>query len=120
MNVDDVRALLKANVSCDRAILLDDGEYYVQAESDVSGLLLCICDVALHEEDDAECHGGYCLREDSIWVTNLCIKNGPEASNLINYSVVCDDREHAIAVLWLMRHETAGYRTGRTNARPVN
>lgn len=103
--------ILRANVSSHSGILLDDGEYYIQADSEQSGLLLRICEMKLLEEDDAECQGGYFRREDGFWISNFCINTGDEL--LENMSLELYDKESSIIALWKMRHCTAGYRTGR-------
>jgi len=112
MNRDALLALLRASPSPDFGILLDDGEYYIEAESAESGMLLRICEVALLEKNDAECHGGYFLREDGVWILNFCINTGEDL--LQNVSAEVYDKESSIISLWEMRHYTAGYRTGRT------
>lgn len=119
MDINDVRELLKKVVYADNAILLDDGEFYIRADSDSSGMLLRICAISLDEEDDAECHGGYSHGSDGKWIANFSANLGPENGGQVNYSAECDDREHAIAVLWLMRVQTAGYRTGNTGNAPI-
>jgi hypothetical protein len=102
--------LLKADLSPDMNVLLDDGEYYIEAQSEDSGLLLRICEMQLLEEDDAECNGGYFRREDGVWILNFCINTGEEL--LQNVSAELNDKESSIIALWEMRHQTAGYRTG--------
>jgi hypothetical protein len=119
MNLDDVRELLKKVVYVNQAILLDDGEFYIQADSDSSGMLLRICSTSLLEEDDAECHGGYSLNSNGIWMVNFASNLGPENGGEVNNAAECDDREHAIAVLWLLRVQTAGYRTGNSGTAPI-
>lgn len=124
MTVDDVRKLLSQNSSPDARILLDDGEYYIEAESEESGLLLRIRSMALLEEDDAECHGGYSRRGDGTWIAQFRANTEPdddfdratsdEGDEIEVYTVEGDDREHVIAMLWLMRHSTIGFRTDET------
>jgi len=110
-NRDALLALLRTNASPDLGVLLDDGEYYIEAESEESGLLLRICEVTLLEKNDAECHGGYFRREDGVWTLNFCINTGEDL--LQNVSAEVDDKESSIICLWEMRRYTVGYRTGR-------
>jgi hypothetical protein len=111
VNYDPLLALLRSNANPDFGVLLDDGEYYIEAESEESGLLLRICDVKLLEKDDAECHGGYFRREDGVWILNFCISSGEDL--IENVSGEVKDKESSIMSLWKIRHHTAGYRTGR-------
>lgn len=110
MDHENLLALLAMDSKPDPGILLDDGKYYIEEESADSGLLLRICNVALLEQDDAECHGGYQRREDGAWVINFCVTAKDDLVE--NMSAEFDDRDSAIVALWKIRSMTAGYRTG--------
>lgn len=112
MTIDDVRQILQRCASPDHGVLLDDGEFHISAQSPESGLLLKVCDIALLEEDDSECHGAYHRRADGVWMLGFCMGSESGDGTVQHVSAEADDRDHAIAILWLMRHKTAGYRSG--------
>lgn len=108
-----VVSLLKTMIRPSEKILLDDGEFCIEIESDINGLLLRICDLALLEEDDAECSGGYHQRQDGTWIINFCSENNSDSDTLENVSGEFDDRDSAVAALWMIRHKTVSYRVKR-------
>jgi len=77
-------------------------------------LLLRIRDIALPEEDNAECHGGDHRRKDGKWIASFCVRTGPGDDSLENVNAEFEDRDRAIAALWLLRKDTVGYRTGES------
>lgn len=110
LNHAEAISLLKDGISPDQGVLFDDGEFCIKEETATSGLLIRICDMALLEEDDTECYGGYEQNLDGAWVVHYCTENDPLKDTIETTSAEFTNKDSAVAALWILRHQTFSYR----------
>jgi len=91
-------------------VLLDDGEYFVQHNINYpptagNGFLMRRCELSLTSPEGAECVGGYELKVDGKWLSDIHTYHDPRTDSDCRVLGRFDSRNDAIHSLWQHRHE---------------
>lgn len=109
MSVEQVLALLAANTNPDEHVLLDDGQFVIQHNSNYpldagNGFLLATCPVTLATPAGTDCIGGYDLKSDGTWIADTVQRPASDEETDSFVLGYFPTRNEAIAALWLDRH----------------
>ncbi|MFM0514909.1 hypothetical protein [Paraburkholderia sp. RL17-373-BIF-A] len=92
------------------AVLLDDGEYFVQHNVNYpptagNGFLMRRCRYGLTTPQGAECVGGYDLKLDGKWLVDIATHYDEDTDADCRVIGRFENRLDAIHALWQHRHE---------------
>lgn len=92
------------------AVLLDDGEYYVQHNSNYpadrgNGFLQRRCHYSLTTPGGWECIGGYDQKPNGSWTADIAAPYDEETDSDVRVLGEFENRLDAIHALWNHRHE---------------
>lgn len=116
MKHSEVVDLLKADISQDKGVLLDDGEFYIEHNATCeltqgNGFLHRRCQLSRCTPGGYDVVGGYELRWEGKWRADISIQPPDRADGEWEPEDECRvlghfvDRLDAIAALWLARHD---------------
>lgn len=109
MSLEQVLALLAANTNPDKNVLLDDGQFVIEHNSNYqldagNGFLLVTCPVTLATPAGTDCIGGYDLLSNGSWIADTVQRPATDEETDSFVLGYFPTRNEAIAALWLDRH----------------